>query len=337
MRDECGGDRWCMVAELSRQELYNKIWEISVAGVAKEYDIPYSQLMKQVKAANIPIPPSDYWTKISFGKPVEKTPLNEPTDTKVSLYKTVETIIPHEVKSAPSIPKANKAVQKVMTKITAPSPAESDNPEAVSVPEEAYEPVETYEQYGQTYNIYNREKLYQEVWEKPVTEVAKRYKVSDVAIHKVCKSPGPGYWAKVRAGKPVEQLPLPNSDKPDTKSGIRTGLGPQVQVAKKLLQFLPPEDKAIILSIAMQIQIPDENARMHSKIIAHRKKVVEWHKESRKRDQYWNRRNKDTTPFLADTIISKLSVQILLLVPPLILILLRKSGLIFLLLSSRHL
>ncbi len=295
-----------LVAKLSRQELYDKIWEISVAGVAKEFDIPYSQLMKQVKATNIPIPPSGYWTKISFGKPVEKTPLNEPADTIVSLFKTIETIIPHEITSVPAIPKANKVTQKIMTKKTATQPGEVEEPEAVSVSKE-HKPVETYEQYGQTYNVYNREKLYQEVWAKPVTEVAKLYKVSDVAIHKVCKSldiptPGLGYWAKVKAGKPVQQIPLPQSDKPTTKPGIRTGLEPQPQIATELLQFLTPEDKSVVLSVATQIILPDEEARMHTKIIAHRKKVVEWHKESRKHDQYWNRRNKDTVPFLADTI-----------------------------------
>jgi hypothetical protein len=184
------------------------------------------------------------------------------------------------------------------------APAEQEDS---TIPEKSYEPVETYEQYGKTYNVYNREKLYQEVWEKPVTEIAKRYKVSDVAIHKVCKSldiptPGPGYWARVRAGKPVKQIPLPNSDKPETKSGIRTNLEPQPEIAKDLLQFLSLEDKSIVLSVATQIRTPDENARMHSKIIAHRKKVVEWHKESRKHDQYWNRRNAESPPFLADSI-----------------------------------
>lgn len=75
-------------------------------------------------------------------------------------------------------------------------------------------PPETVQRFGQTYNVYNRETLYQEVWNMPVTEVAKRYKVSDVTIHKVCKSlniptPTPGYWAKLRAGKPVKKTPLP--------------------------------------------------------------------------------------------------------------------------------
>jgi len=55
------------------------------------------------------------------------------------------------------------------------------------------------------YNIYNREKLYEEVWAKPVVDVAVQYGVSDVVIHKNCKSlnvpvPPRGYWSKIRAG-----------------------------------------------------------------------------------------------------------------------------------------
>lgn len=295
-----------LVVTLSRQELYDMIWEISVAGVAKEYDIPYPQLMKQVKAANIPIPPSGYLTKLSFGKPVEKIPLDNPKDSVVSLVKAVKTIISHEIVSTPVTPKTNKAKQKIAANESVLPLLEDDKAIITTVPED-YEPVETYKQYGQASNSYNREKLYQEVWKKPVTEVAKLYKVSDVAIHKVCKPLdipilGLGYWAKVKAGRPVEQTPLPHGDKPVTKPGLRTGLEPQPQIATEALQFLTPEDKSVILSVATQITLPDEDARMHAKIVAHRKKVVEWHKESRKQDQYCNRRNKHTIPFPADTI-----------------------------------
>ena len=34
---------------------------------------------------------------------------------------------------------------------------------------------------------YDREKLYQEVWSEPMTAVAKRYGVSDVALKKACR------------------------------------------------------------------------------------------------------------------------------------------------------
>ncbi|WP_298161776.1 hypothetical protein [Acidocella sp.] len=59
-----------------------------------------------------------------------------------------------------------------------------------------------------------RDELYQLVWSKPVTHVAKDYGVSDVAIRKVCKKygiplPPLGYWAKLQHGKKVRETPLP--------------------------------------------------------------------------------------------------------------------------------
>lgn len=55
---------------------------------------------------------------------------------------------------------------------------------------------------------YNRETLYNEVWAEPVTAVAKRYGVSDAALHKVCRKlnvplPPRGYWARKHAGQEV--------------------------------------------------------------------------------------------------------------------------------------
>lgn len=61
---------------------------------------------------------------------------------------------------------------------------------------------------------YERAKLYGEIWEEPVTTVAKRYGISDVALRKICKHlavplPPLGYWAKVAAGKKSPAPPLP--------------------------------------------------------------------------------------------------------------------------------
>ncbi|GEM_PF-4959883 len=35
--------------------------------------------------------------------------------------------------------------------------------------------------------IFEREKLYQEIWAEPVMQVAKRYGISDVGLAKICK------------------------------------------------------------------------------------------------------------------------------------------------------
>lgn len=314
------------VIKLTRKQLYDEIWKISVAGLAKKHDIPYAQLLKQIKEARIPIPPSGYWTQLSYGKPTVKPELSDPTDAIISIYKTVprprankRTAEPpprkvvKETQTAENKPALSALVDDAPLKETVLLPAAETEASAASgeyaIPAVPIinEP-KTYTQYGQTYNVYDRETLYKEVWETPVTEVAKRYKVSDVAIHKVCKAleiptPPAGYWAKLRAGKPVSVIPLPKSDKASQKTGIQTGVTRQSDAEKDALAFLNEEDRSVIFAVASQILLPDEEARMHSKTIAHRKAVMEWKKQHKNGDnRSWNRRNSESAPFLADSI-----------------------------------
>ena len=66
---------------------------------------------------------------------------------------------------------------------------------------------------------YNREELYQKVWEKPMLRVAEEYGVSSVALGKVCRKlsvpvPGRGHWAKLAHGQAGTTKPnLPKLDK----------------------------------------------------------------------------------------------------------------------------
>ena len=60
----------------------------------------------------------------------------------------------------------------------------------------------------------SREDLYDLVWSKPVTKIAKDFGISDVAVAKICKKldipkPGLGYWAKKQHGKRTRKTPLP--------------------------------------------------------------------------------------------------------------------------------
>ena len=64
--------------------------------------------------------------------------------------------------------------------------------------------------------VITREQLYEEVWAEPVTKVAARYGVSDVAVAKWCTRmnvprPGRGYWARTSVGQRLKQVPLPQS------------------------------------------------------------------------------------------------------------------------------
>lgn len=63
------------------------------------------------------------------------------------------------------------------------------------------------------YQDFERERLYEEVWSEAVSKVAKKYRISDVGLRKICINlniplPPAGYWAKVSAGKAVKRPAL---------------------------------------------------------------------------------------------------------------------------------
>ncbi len=69
----------------------------------------------------------------------------------------------------------------------------------------------------------DRRDLYILVWTKPVTQIAKDFGISDVAVGKICKKlnipkHGLGYWAKLQHGKKVKQAPLPAISEGDPES-----------------------------------------------------------------------------------------------------------------------
>lgn len=46
------------IVKLTRKQLYDEIWALSVAGVARKYNLNYGKLMATCKAENIPFPSS---------------------------------------------------------------------------------------------------------------------------------------------------------------------------------------------------------------------------------------------------------------------------------------
>lgn len=64
--------------ELSREELYEKVWSKPVLHVAKEFGISPVGLAKICKRHNIPRPPLGYWAKVQYGHKAKKKPLPPP-------------------------------------------------------------------------------------------------------------------------------------------------------------------------------------------------------------------------------------------------------------------
>lgn len=174
-----------------REELYREIWEISLSKVTARYQVPSGKLKEACKKADIPLPTNKCWGDLSVGKPVTPTPLPDSSLTELTVV--------FKVRERERLPQAEKS------------------PTKESAPDTYAQGTSLLPKHRDGKNLYEREVLYKEVWEQPVTKVAENYGVSDVMIHKVCKAlnipvPPRGYWAKKQAGQAVEIIPLPESN-----------------------------------------------------------------------------------------------------------------------------
>ncbi len=60
-----GDDRW---------RVFDAVWSMPIAKVARRYRMPAAELLKACKELEIPMPPRGYWTKKKAGQPVPRRP-----------------------------------------------------------------------------------------------------------------------------------------------------------------------------------------------------------------------------------------------------------------------
>jgi hypothetical protein len=79
--------------------------------------------------------------------------------------------------------------------------------------------------------IHDREKLYSEVWSKPLSQLARQYGVWEVTLWRRCRKlhvplPVQGYWRRLENGLPVQRRPpfpgiqIIDEQKKDWKSNV---------------------------------------------------------------------------------------------------------------------
>ena len=277
LRFETGGDiTEKKTMTFQRDTLYQEIWEISLSKVAKKYDVPYDKLKAACVKAQIPLPSQSYWGNLQVGKPVQKTPLPDTAETEVSVefsYRKkpvgLGTLISEKAVSPAIVPPTTEIKTELVKK----------------------------DSLGER-NIYDRETLYREVWEQPVSNVAQKYGVSDVMIHKACKTlnvpvPPRGYWAKIQAGQTVAKEPLPEADgktalvgrKPESRSSeprIRQG-------DSSSLDFLSEAERTRLIETALELHVDPDLKKLHPVLQKHKSAFTAWAKQN-PRDKYanWN-------------------------------------------------
>lgn len=107
--------------KLTRQELYEKVWEQPMTKLAPTYALSDVGLAKVCRKHNIPRPPVGYWAKLAHGKTVERPELPDLDDealAEITLFR--ENFDKEgEVKPTPSRP---KIVVNVSERLTSPHP-----------------------------------------------------------------------------------------------------------------------------------------------------------------------------------------------------------------------
>jgi hypothetical protein len=90
--------------------------------------------------------------------------------------------------------------------------------------------------------IITRKDLYNLIWSKPVTQIAKDFGISDVGVAKICKKlnipkPGLGFWAKKQHGKRTRQKPLPalKIGDPDSYT-IKGSMDPNLNLTSEFIE-----------------------------------------------------------------------------------------------------
>jgi hypothetical protein len=98
--------------ELSRQDIYNLVWEKPLSHLAKEYKISYSGLRKICVRLKIPLPNHGHWARLRLGKSYKKPALPEYNSTeKIQLEKrnSSDQVVPEKTH------KLNQIVAEVTT------------------------------------------------------------------------------------------------------------------------------------------------------------------------------------------------------------------------------
>ena len=265
---------------ISRQALYEEIWTDSALRVSQRYGITYSRFLRICKENSIPIPPAGYWTKVESHKPVKRIPLPESKAEMIQL-------LPEKEKT-----KDTDAV------IAA---------ESIPVSEEDRIGLEIKRE-GQS-SKYDRETLYQEVWQDPVTTVAKHYGLSDNGLRKICKKldiplPEAGYWAKLRAGKAVSKPKLQKLKTTPNEAKPKNGSERELHIDDSALSFLKDEDRAQIIHAASKLRVAGPGAKLHADIAAQKQKCETWleQRSGQVNRLYRNNRYAEEKPLLADSI-----------------------------------
>lgn len=142
-----------------------------------------------------------------------------------------------------------------------------------------------------------RTELYEMVWAKPITRLAKEFGLSDVGFAKICRKhniplPERGYWARLNAGHSVPKTPFPNPKNDETiVIEKRDPISEEIKVAQKERKEKERQqvENVGVIAIPKALELPHKLTKMTQKFYAELvSKIEKW------------QRKKNIRPGLAD-------------------------------------
>jgi len=145
-----------------------------------------------------------------------------------------------------------------------------------------------------------REKLYIEIWEEPLSVVAKRHNISSDALRNQCKKlniplPPREYWGKGMSKQTIRRPALPKVTGElkkrvcnyaiKYKADIKEFTDEELMVDEEL-SLLSVETKKLIADTCSQIQVKNQLRNPHNLIIEHKEEII----NRRKRDKALNQK-----------------------------------------------
>lgn len=106
--------------ELSREELYERIWSSPMTQVAAELGISDVALAKRCKKLNVPKPPVGYWAKVAAGQTPTRQAL--PAEPKPIEYEPLDAPVPGSLPLPASLSSLHPAAMELMTLLRAAVP-----------------------------------------------------------------------------------------------------------------------------------------------------------------------------------------------------------------------
>ena len=140
------------------------------------------------------------------------------------------------------------------------------------------------------FTVKEREKLYNEIWEEPVSTVAKRYGVSGTALRKRCNKlniplPPRGYWEKVKSGQTMKKPELSKVFGKYVKTVRKTIINYKYNayeltddklliLKNEELSLLTDESKQFIKGKCNNVIVKNQLRNPHQLVINHQEEIV---------------------------------------------------------------